>query len=86
MHCCICSKVCGHTTPPTYCSTHTYNTAFPNITYNAYGKWQDEKKLREEIAAQIQYEMMPLCVCEKCGNLQEGAIVQRAIDLVLRGV
>ena len=23
MHCCICTRVCGHTTPPTYCDEHS---------------------------------------------------------------
>lgn len=46
----------------------------------------EEIELRKSIAAQVQYEMMPLCVCEDCGNVREGSIVQRAIDLILRGV
>jgi hypothetical protein len=46
----------------------------------------NEEKLRLDIAAQIQYEMMPLCVCERCNNMLEGRLVQEAIDIVLRGV
>jgi hypothetical protein len=45
-----------------------------------------EEKIRLDIAAQIQYEMMPICVCERCDNLLEGRLVQRAVDIVLRGV
>lgn len=46
----------------------------------------NEQKLRKEIAAQILYEMMPLCVCERCGNLLEGRLVTQAIDIVMREV
>lgn len=45
-----------------------------------------EKEVRETIAAQIQYEMMPMCVCERCDNMLEGRLVKEAIDIVLRGV
>jgi hypothetical protein len=42
-----------------------------------------EKEVREKIAAQLHYEMMPMCVCERCDNLLEGRLVQQAIGIVL---
>ena len=42
------------------------------------------KEQREAIAAQLMYELMPLCVCERCDNLLEGNMARRAIDIVLR--
>jgi hypothetical protein len=42
-----------------------------------------EKELREKIAAQLHYEMMPMCVCADCGNELEGRLIQQAIDIVL---
>jgi hypothetical protein len=42
-----------------------------------------EAELRLEIAKEIEFKMMPLCVCARCDNLLEGAMVQKAIDIVL---
>jgi len=53
-------------------------------TNNACG-CNKEADVRAKIASQLQYEMMPLCVCERCGNLAEGALIRRAIEIVLRG-
>ena len=38
---------------------------------------------RAKIAEEIRRKIMPLCVCERCGNLQEGAIVERCIEAIL---
>ena len=43
----------------------------------------NEAELRLEIAKEIEFKMMPLCVCARCDNLLEGAMVQKAIDIVL---
>jgi hypothetical protein len=44
-----------------------------------------EQELRQKIADQIRYELMPLCVCEQCGNLLEGRLIQQAINVILWG-
>jgi len=41
-----------------------------------------EQELRKQIADEITKKMMPICVCERCNNLFEGALVQKAIDIV----
>jgi len=38
---------------------------------------------RAKIADEIRKKNMPICVCERCGNLQEGAIVERCIETAL---
>ena len=43
----------------------------------------NEAELRLEIANEIKFKMMPLCVCSRCDNLLEGAMAQKAIDIVL---
>jgi hypothetical protein len=43
----------------------------------------NEAELRLEIANEIKFKMMPLCVCSRCDNLFEGAMAQKAIDIVL---
>ena len=44
-----------------------------------------EQELRQKIAEQVRYELMPLCVCEQCGNLLEGRLIQQAINVILWG-
>lgn len=43
----------------------------------------DEFALRRKIADEIRQKMMPICVCAQCGTERDGALVQRAIDIVL---
>lgn len=40
-----------------------------------------EQELRETIAQEIKSKLMPLCVCNKCGNLVEAEIVNQAITI-----
>jgi hypothetical protein len=42
-----------------------------------------EAEIRAKIAKEIEFKMMPICVCSRCDNLLEGALVQKAIDIVL---
>jgi hypothetical protein len=42
-----------------------------------------EGELRRKIAKEIEFKMMPICVCSRCDNLFEGAMAQKAIDIVL---
>ena len=37
---------------------------------------------RERIAQEVQQNFMPICVCERCGNLAEGAMVERIIQTI----
>jgi hypothetical protein len=39
-------------------------------------------ELRELIARQIEAEFKPLHVCERCGNLAEGALVERIVAAI----
>ena len=39
------------------------------------------KELREQIAAEIEKKLMPLCVCNRCGNLIEAQIVTQAATI-----
>ena len=43
----------------------------------------NEAQLRVKIAKEIKFKMMPICVCARCDNLFEGAMAQKAIDIVL---
>jgi hypothetical protein len=43
----------------------------------------NEAELRIKIAKEIEYKMMPICVCSRCDNLFEGRLVQEAIDIAL---
>jgi hypothetical protein len=53
----------------------------PDDTYVLTDKgW--EVYWREQIALEIQLNFMPICVCERCGNLHEGAMVQRIIETI----
>lgn len=38
---------------------------------------------RAKIAEEVRKQLMPQCVCEKCGNLKEGAIVERCLQAIL---
>ena len=43
----------------------------------------NETELRQRIAEQVRYELMPSCVCEECGTLRDGRIVEQAIEIIL---
>jgi hypothetical protein len=38
-----------------------------------------EQYWRSRIANEIKIKLMPLCVCEKCGNQREGRLIEDAI-------
>ncbi len=71
MHCCICSKVCGHSTPPSYCLEHT--TLRNSIVYNIYNTGkpcecdlcnnskEHEYAIRERIAKEIELQCSSKC-------------------------
>ena len=40
---------------------------------------------RQQIADEIRARLMPLCVCETCGNQKEGHLIEEAIRVVKRG-
>lgn len=44
-----------------------------------------ELELREEIAKTIESKLMPLCICNKCGNLVEAQIVSQAAQIARNG-
>lgn len=46
----------------------------------------DERQLREQIADDIRRKMMPICVCSACGTERDGALVNRAIDIILKRI
>jgi hypothetical protein len=46
-------------------------------------KASSEKEVREKIASQLLYEMMPICVCPDCGNELEGRLIKQAVGIVL---
>ena len=48
-------------------------------------KLLSEAELRQSIAKQIETKMLPICICERCGNLEEGRIIQEVIRLVTEG-
>lgn len=37
---------------------------------------------RARIAGDLERKMMPLCVCQRCDNIEEAALVERAIRIV----
>jgi hypothetical protein len=45
----------------------------------------NEAELRVKIAKEIEFKMMPICVCERCDNMLEGKLIQEAINIVLKG-
>jgi hypothetical protein len=44
-----------------------------------------EKYWRTLIAAEIASGFMPLCVCEDCGTIREGALVARILERITDG-
>ena len=44
-----------------------------------------ELELREQIAQEIKSKLMPLCVCNRCGNLVEAQIVSQAAQIARNG-
>ena len=57
-------------------TTIAKNTEAQTMTVN-------ETELRQRIAEQVRYELMPSCVCEECGTLRDGRIVEQAIEIIL---
>lgn len=43
----------------------------------------NEIELRQQIAEQVRYELMPSCVCADCGTLRDGRLVEQAIEIIL---
>jgi hypothetical protein len=41
---------------------------------------------RQQIAEEIRARLMPLCVCEQCGNQKEGRIIENAIAVAKKGI
>ncbi len=39
-------------------------------------------ELRELIARQVEAEFLPLHICERCGNVAEGALVERIVAAI----
>ena len=39
-------------------------------------------ELREVIARQVEAEFLPLHICERCGNVAEGTLVQRIVAAI----
>ena len=37
---------------------------------------------RERIAQEVKKNHMPICVCERCGNIREGAMVERILETI----
>ena len=48
-------------------------------------KLQAENDLRTSLAKKIRVKLMPICVCERCGNLKEGRLIEDVIELILEG-
>jgi hypothetical protein len=44
-----------------------------------------EKYWRMLIAEEIKNGFMPICVCHECGNIREGALIQRIIERITNG-
>lgn len=44
-----------------------------------------EKYWRTLIASEITLGFMPICVCENCGTIREGALVARIVERVTNG-
>lgn len=40
---------------------------------------------RSKIAEEIRVAMMPLCVCDRCDNYAEAALVQKCIETIRDG-
>lgn len=41
-----------------------------------------EAEIREKIANEIERKMLPICICQRCDNLAEGELVNRAISII----
>ena len=48
------------------------------LSYEVLAK-EFEGYWREFIAREINEKLMPICVCERCGNIKEAAIIERVI-------
>jgi hypothetical protein len=44
-----------------------------------------EKYWRTLIASEITLGFMPICVCENCGTIREGALIARIVERVTNG-
>ena len=44
-----------------------------------------EKYWRVLIAAEITAGFMPICVCENCGTVRDGALIERIVERVTNG-
>jgi len=49
---------------------------------NSAFRLQLEQQIRDKIANEVEYKMLPICVCERCNNMFEGRLVQKAIDII----
>jgi hypothetical protein len=41
--------------------------------------------LREVLAAEVTRHYLPICVCARCGNEAEGALINRIIEFIRTG-
>ena len=45
----------------------------------------NEQELREVIAYQVERHYLPICVCGRCGNEAEGALINRILHTIRTG-
>jgi hypothetical protein len=55
--------------------------AFDGLRY----KLKSEMEQRAALAEKIRVKLMPICICERCDNLEEGRLIQNVIELILEG-
>ena len=55
--------------------------AFDGLRY----KLQAENDLRASLAEKIRVKLMPICICNRCDNLEEGRLIENVIELILEG-
>jgi hypothetical protein len=55
--------------------------AFDGLRY----KLQSENDLRTSLAEKIRVKLMPICICDRCDNLEEGRLIENVIELILEG-
>ena len=55
--------------------------AFDGLRY----KLQSENDLRVALAEKVRVKLMPICVCDRCDNLEEGRLIENVIQLILEG-
>jgi len=55
--------------------------AFDELRY----KLKSEIEQRTALAEKIRVKLMPICICERCDNLEEGRLIQNVIELILEG-